>query len=270
MGMYSDNFYSWLDQQYEREKMAIDAMPNGYRHPDGSPCRAKSIENCPKYKASVHELIDVDDVDPIAQVQKKSTTYEYNKIKVGDDPETQNVRKVTPDEILTLKPDSTKSKYRKMRNAGFEKLLERKKKGEDINGTYPLNNPLKKVQHKGLDGKMHDGFADGWQVSFQTTNGEGFNKNKDNNLMLSDEEYDSIVEELIQKTGSQPYLGVFGDIPEISFRCDSKELAKEIAEKYNQVSIANNKRIAAGIIDGRTFPKTKGYDWRKNQTFVMV
>ena len=156
-----------------------------------------------------------------------------------------------------------------MRNVGFARLQELKSLGKDIDGTYPLSNPTEKVQHLGKDGKMHDGFADGWQVSFQTTNGEGFNKKVDNGLMLSDEMYDSIVDELVEKTGSQPYLGVFGDIPEISFRCDSKKQAKEIAEKYNQVSIANNKRIAAGIFDGRTFPKTKGYDWRKNQTFVM-
>ena len=43
-----------------------------------------------------------------------------------------------------------------------------------------------------------------------------------------------------------------------------------IAKEFNQVSIANNKRIAAGIFDRFTFPKNKSYDWTKNQTFVMA
>ena len=142
--------------------------------------------------------------------------------------------------------------------------------GGDISGSYPLDNPTKKVTHIDAAGKEVDGFADGWQVSFQTTNGEGFNKRAGDGTFMEDEDYDKTVERLIKETGSKPYLGVFGNIPEISFRCNTMAQAKAIAKEFNQVSIANNKRIAAGIFDRFTFPKTKSYDWTKNQTFVMA
>ena len=271
MGIYSDNFYSWLDCQHKAEKTVMDASrtPNGYKHPDGSPCYAKTIESCPKYKKADHEAIKVDALDPVANVQRKSTTQEFNAIKKGDDPNSNNVRAVRPSELTTMKVGSTNSKYREMRNKAFDSLMKQKASGKDVDGTYPLSAPEKKVTHKDANGNEADGFADGWQVSFQTTNGEGFNKRTNDGSYLSDEDYDRIVEELSEQTGSEPYLGVFGDIPEISFNCKSRKMAIEIAKKYNQVSIANNKRIAAGIFDARTFPKNQNYDWRRNQTFVM-
>lgn len=62
MGAYSDNFYSWLDRQNAAEKAAMDAaiQVNGYIHPDGKPCHAATIKNCPKFKAEVHELEDAE------------------------------------------------------------------------------------------------------------------------------------------------------------------------------------------------------------------
>ena len=60
MGIYSDNFYSWLDRQHDAEKLAMDSETNGYIHPDGNPCRAASIKTCPKFKDEVHELEDAE------------------------------------------------------------------------------------------------------------------------------------------------------------------------------------------------------------------
>ena len=45
---------------------------------------------------------------------------------------------------------------------------------------------------------------------------------------------------MTEETGSKPHIGVFGGIPEISFKCDSEELARQIMQKYNQVSIWDN------------------------------
>ena len=50
MGAFSDNFYTWLANEYAAEKATMDASPNGYKHPDGSPCKAKKKENCPYYQ----------------------------------------------------------------------------------------------------------------------------------------------------------------------------------------------------------------------------
>ena len=52
MGIYSDNFYSWLDCQHKAEKTVMD---EGYTHPDGKPCRAKSKESCPFYHKDMAE-----------------------------------------------------------------------------------------------------------------------------------------------------------------------------------------------------------------------
>lgn len=269
MGAFSDNFYSWLEKEHAAEKAAMDASPNGYKHPDGSPCRAKSIDTCPYYKKEQHEAVKVDALDPVANVQLKSTSQEYNGIKKGADPESKNVRAVRPDELTTMKPGSTKSKYRELRNVAFAALMKKKEAGENVDGTYPLDDPEHKVTHKDKAGKDVPGFADGWQVSFQTTNGEGFNKRSKDGKFVSDEDYDRIVDELSEETHSKPYLGVFGDIPEISFRCKTYKQAMEIAKRFNQVSIANNARIAQDIWDGWTFPTNHDYDWRGNQTFVM-
>ena len=269
MGAFSDNFYSGLYNRHTEDKSVLDAMPNGYKHPNGTPCRAKSIETCPFYKKEQHEAVKIDALDPVANVQLKSTAKEFNAIRKGDDPKSPNVRAVEPDELTTMQPGSTKSKYRELRNAAFQALMKKKLAGADIDGTYPLDDPTQKVTHTDSQGNEVPGFEDGWQVSFQTTNGEGFNKRANDGAFMSDDEYDRTVEALIEETGSRPYLGVFGDIPEISFRCETKAKAREIAKRFNQVAIANNRRIAAGIFDGRTFPRNKDYDWRKNQTFVM-
>lgn len=62
MGAYSDNFYSWLERQNAVTKTAMDesAPANGYTHPDGKPCHASTVKNCPKFKAEVHELEDAE------------------------------------------------------------------------------------------------------------------------------------------------------------------------------------------------------------------
>ena len=195
--------------------------PNGYTHPNGSPCRAKSPETCPFYSKDKHDDVKQDALDPVANVQLKSTAQEFNAIRKGDNPKSPNVRAVSPDELTTMKVGSTQSKYREMRNFAFDTLLKKKASGKNIDGTYPLSDPEHKVTHKDADGEEVPGFEDGWQVSFQTTNGEGFNKRANDGAYMSDEDYDRTVEELVARTGSIPYLGVFGDIPEISFNCKS-------------------------------------------------
>ena len=59
MGMYSDNFYSWLDRQNKTKKEVMDEGM-GYKHPDGTPCKAKSPESCPFYKRDKSEAEEID------------------------------------------------------------------------------------------------------------------------------------------------------------------------------------------------------------------
>jgi hypothetical protein len=153
-----------------------------------------------------------------------------------------------------------------------------------VDGTYPLidvtdeNEKIKLKQIK---------YSDGYMVSFQTTNGEGFNKVR-KDLQLSDEEFDRIAEDLIrdlteiQGETAIPHVGIFGGIPEISFKVQSIDLAMKLARKYNQVSIWDNAKgayaeeqdsnpdlsddekadfwSAANILNSQ-------YDWKTNQVY---
>ena len=266
MGIYSDNFYSWMDRQIAAEKATMDALGDFDEAKHSR--EGKGSEKGGQFKTKPETIEKQDLIDPVQRVETEATPKEFEAIKRGEDPETDNVRPVMLSELSTVTDGSTESKYRKQRNAAYRELMLKKdKEGADINGSYPLSDPTHKVQHIGEDGQLHDGFKDGFQVSFQTTNGEGYNPSR--KLKLTDEEYDKIVDELIKETGSEPYLGVFGNIPEISFRCDTYEQAMDIAKRYNQVSIADNERIAHDIFDMYTFPQNPDYDWRDNQTFCM-
>lgn len=110
----------------------------------------------------------------------------------------------------------TKSKYRQLRNAQLEKLID----ADD--GTFNLQT-----------GKnVGDTITDGYQMAFQTTDSEDPNKP----TYVSDEEYDALCREFIRQFGKL-YIGVF-DVPEISVRVKSKKRAKQEAfGKYNQNSI---------------------------------
>lgn len=82
-----------------------------------------------------------------------------------------------------------------------------------------------------LDGEQVN-FKSGYQVAFQTVTSE----KKDSKLYLTDSEYDKLVNDLRNETGSEPFVGVFGS-PEISFRCRSMKQAMQIAKRYNQLSV---------------------------------
>lgn len=239
------NFYRFLFGA--KESIAEDAMVTR-KHPDGSPCRAKSPESCPILRNAKKD----DSIDRVKPVVENATAEEIDKISKGDDPGTR-FSAVSVEQIPTMRDGETTSKYRKMRNEAYWKL---KGKGD---ATYLLENPDEKVTD----------LTSGYMVSFQTTNGEGYNEENAPGLKMSDEEYDKTVDELKKLTGRPAYIGIFGGIPEVSFCAGSLKMAMSIARKYNQVSIANNKNISRDIWNKWTFRKNPQYDWKKNQTYQM-
>ena len=116
-------------------------------------------------------------------------------------------------------------------------------------------------------------FNDGFQVSFQTSVSEG-----EGDGAVSDEEYDKVVNELRQRTGSKPYVGVF-DEAETSFYCTSRRQAMIIAKQYNQMSVLNWKEFNkykdipmeqwTPEIDKRVFIPNPHYDPSKNHVKGM-
>lgn len=269
MGAFSDNFYSWLDRQHQEEKAAMD---EGYKHPDGSPCRAKNIENCPFYKQDMQESEEIDDLsDEVIKVEAVATSAEMEAIKRGGESNKEKFTAVVPEDLDTTAEGSTQSKYRNLRNNLVKYVIDTQK-GD---GTYPLVDVTDTKEAKTLEPVYYD---NGYMVSFQTTNGEGFNKER-KNLTMSDQDYDALCEDLIAE-GYKPHVGVFGGIPEISFKVDSKDVAERIMKKYNQVSMWDNAkgaRAAKAEDDPKmSAMKTKQlwkranipnpeYNWKENQ-----
>ena len=271
MGNYSDNYYSYM-YKLRSAKIALDAASttgNGYKHPNGTPCRASSIDTCPYYRADEHIAYSIDmlDKDKVGQVERGANNSEYSGIVQGIDPESPNVRPVAVSDLSTFS-GGTKSKFRGMRNKLFDFI---KHHGVQ-DGTYPLEDIGEDATKESVEAKAQY-FNDGFQVSFQTTNGEGFN-HESNDLTISDADYDKTVEELSKATGSKPYLGVFGGIPEVSFKAKTFEQAMDIAKRFNQVSICDNKKVSIAVetddwSDPMIFPSNPNYDWTENQTFMM-
>ena len=110
----------------------------------------------------------------------------------------------------------TKSRYRLLRNAQLEKLI------DSDDGTFDLLTVA----------NVGNAITDGYQMAFQTTDSEDPNKP----TYVSDEKYDALCEEFRHHFG-RLYIGVF-DVPEISVRVKNKKRAKaEAFGKYNQNSI---------------------------------
>ena len=220
------------------EKVAMDEG-TGFKHPDGSPCRAKDIRNCPYFKEEVEKAEAIDDLSKpseVSKVESIATPSEMESIRRGGNPNEEKFDKVTPDDLDTMREGSTQSKYRNMRNKLVQHVIDTKK-GD---GTYPLVDVTDEKAAEELKPVYYD---DGYMVSFQTTNGEGFNKER-KDLSMSDKAYDDLCDDLIAE-GYKPHVGVFGGIPEISFKVDSKDVAERIMKKYNQVSMWDNARGAS-------------------------
>ena len=228
------NFYRWLNEGNRVSALAIDEALR--KHPDGTPCRAKKEENCPFYQKKVSEAEKIDDLakpSEVSKVERIATPSEMESIKRGGMPEGSKFEAVEPSDLDTMSAGHTKSKYRNMRNNLVSFVLA-SKKGD---GTYPLVDVEDKKAAEELEPVYYD---NGYMVSFQTTNGEGFNKGR-KDLTMSDEDYDQLCEDLIAE-GYKPHVGVFGGIPEISFKVDSKGMAERLMKKYNQVSMWDNAR----------------------------
>ena len=216
----------------------------------------------------------------VSKVEEIATPEDMEKIKAGEAPSEDKFEKVLPSDLPTMSVGSTKSKYREMRNR--EVALAQKHHLE--NATYELIELEDDEAVKGLEPKYYD---EGFMVSFQTTNGEGFNKER-RDLQLTDEEYDSIVDDLIrdltdiQGNEAKPHIGIYGGISEISFKVDSYEMAMKIAKKYNQISIWDNARGAFAASQDSNPDLTdeekaqlwaaanlynEDYDWKTNQVY---
>ena len=229
MGAFSDNFYSWLDRQFSKRKVVMDAMPNGYKHPDGKPCHAKSIDTCPFFRKDMAEAEDIDNLN--------SATPSYD-------------RKLA--ELEALYKDGGLSNIPALANLSFDSL---KKAFDDFledletyeNGEHEVkwHNTQKKrdeIYEANKDkylatidpntGKEKDDCS-GFGVTFHTTL---------SNASLTPEEYDAKVTELCALGNVDSWnVGIFQKEGEISIDCKDGARAIAMMLHWNQNSTYNYK-----------------------------
>lgn len=252
-----NDFYSYMNSQ--NNAIALDERKPTGVHKDGTPCYKKGGPAFCSHGGNK---------DEVKKVLKHASKAELDIISKGGVPN-KKYASVMPSDLESFA--NTNSVYRKLRNSIV--ALVRKLGLKD--GIYPLvdvTNPNELSKLKPLT------LTTGYMVTFQTTNGEGFNRIR-KDLKMSDEEYDKAVEQMKKTTGSDPYVGVFNGVPELSFRCDSKRKALNLMRKYNQVAIYDNaagvvaamaknanlpRSVVAVLLDNAMIPN-KSYDWTENQ-----
>ena len=239
MGAFSDNFYSWLEKEHAAEKAAMDASPNGYKHPDGTPCRAKSIESCPFYKKDLSESEDVDNlgVEPTPQYDRK----------------VKELEQLCKDGGLTSIPGFENATFESLKKAYDEFLGELEMYEAEPHevlwtNTRKIRDEIyennKDKQYATINAETGDVREDctGFGVTFHTTLSDPDKKTGAMTLsrVLTDEEYDRKVTELVKLGGADTWnVGIFQDNGEVSIDCKDAKRAIAMMLYWNQNSVYN-------------------------------
>lgn len=102
-------------------------------------------------------------------------------------------------------------------------------------------------------------YENGYQVSFQQTSDK-----------YTQEEYNKIIDDLMNRTGSSPHIGVFDKSPEVSFHVKDLKTAIKIGKMFNQHSIFDWKAKAEGKLERDWFIEIKGLDKSKNNVNFKI
>ena len=92
--------------------------------------------------------------------------------------------------------------------------------------------------------------SDGYMVTFHQNEPDKNGHYKSHYGRYTAEEYDKITNEFVKENGAEVFVGVFDNEPEISFKVNSFEKAKEMMIKHNQKSLWDN-------VFGRVFENDK-------------
>ena len=229
MGIYSDNFYSWMDRQHALEKTVMDANPNGYKHPNGKPCMAKSIETCPFYKKDKSEAEDFDLLD------SDTPSYDRKVAEIKALCDSGGLKSIPGFENATF--DSLKNDF----DAFLEDLEEYESGDSHVklhdtqkrrNEIYQQNSSKEYATIDAITGQEKQD-CQGFGVTFHTSLSD---------KELSDGEYDKKVSELCELGHVRNYnVGIFQGGGEISIDCESGPRALAMMLHWNQNSIFSYK-----------------------------
>lgn len=238
MGIFGDNFYSWLDKQHAKEKETMDAA---FKHPDGSECKASKVENCPYYRKSMSITEMTDNLDSnkgkdatpdekefrhLHELQRVLASKRYMK-RVGEilgkTPtfgELEEAYNKLEEDMQNWKPseETAVKDARKKRDAVYNSH----KDDKEYNYASCSIETGEKVPMKS-----------GWGVTFQTTSTEASGHEN----YLDDEAYDKKVSQMRDIFGSEPLVGIFEGLPEISFNCQDTLRAIAAMVMFEQKAI---------------------------------
>ena len=227
MGIYNDNFYSWLDRQFSSCKKCEDEGLNGYTHPDGKPCRAKSPESCPFYKLDKSEAEKIDELD------SKTPSYDRKIKELKDLFESGDLKKIpalknTSFETLKNALDSFLEELEEYESSEKKvKYHNTQKTRDDI---YEKNKDKEYATINSQTGEVRKDCS-GFGVTFHTTLSD-----RD----MTPEQYDKKVTELVDIGKADTWnVGIFQSGAEISIDCKDGARALAMMLYWNQNSIYN-------------------------------
>ena len=103
-------------------------------------------------------------------------------------------------------------------------------------------------------GKRVD-LSDGCMVTFHQNEPDKNGHYKSHYGRYTPDEYDRLTEAFVRDNNAEVFVGVFDDEPEISFKVNSFEKAKELMIKHNQKSLWNN--VSRRALKNNKYDKTK-------------
>lgn len=118
MGIFSDNFYSWLDRQHQAEKVAMDGDFNEELHPR----EGKGASGGGRFKTKLETIENQDLLDPT----KASSGSKYRKLR---DAQASKLNDVGTFDLLTGKPITN-------RNSGYQVSFQEATTESPEHGSY--------------------------------------------------------------------------------------------------------------------------------------
>lgn len=229
MGIYSDNYYSWLDQQSKFSRGVEDSAPNGYKHPNGTMCKAKSIESCPFYRIDKSEAEKIDDVSG----QPSTASYDKKIKELEDLINDPGISHIT--ELKGVSLDHLKEAYDQflMDLEEYENQEHETKWHDTQKRRNEMYAKWKEETYSTIDPKTGEkkDTCRGFGVTFHTTLSDD---------AMTPQQYDAKVTELCALGKVKEWnVGIFQKEGEISIDCPSGPRAIAMMLYWNQNSIFN-------------------------------
>lgn len=252
--MVDDNFFSWMERTRGGEKVAMDEG-TGFKHPDGSPCRAKDIRNCPYFQKAIKEEALIDDLDknPIGHRRHNDELRHLSELKRIFEGEKETIADIPGCQSLAFADfEGAYEELREAMNSDTMKNVapfpDARKRRDEVFAQHP------DAEYETFDLKTGEKLPleSGWGVTFQTTETE----NKENSISyLSDADYDKKVAIVGKVLGSTPNVGVYEKTCEMSYCCQDTLKALAAMVLFEQKETYNY-GLGVGIMN-RTFDKKR-------------